>query len=1036
MAALRTLVRFCLRYRYAVVLVAAGLCILAFFDVRNTAVRVFPSFEPPVVKVITRVPGLSPRGIELSVTDMLEQGLTGLSGLRATVSRSQPGVSIITLIFRSHTRVALDRKAVAARLSELTPTLPPEAVPHIERLTSMVGVAAEIGVLGTGISPLTVGRLVETRIVPELEATAGVAKVDVYGAATPVIAVEPHVSAMLATGIGWGHLAKAAHQASAVLGLGAVTSPNQRILVEGHGQTLTSAALADSVIGQHDGRPLTMGMVARVVTTAAPRVGAALIGNRPGVVLVVWAQHGAATSAVAARVQRKVRRLRMELRGRHILIRSHAFVPAAFSRVAVANVLRLVLLGAVGILLILALALRDWRMIAVAYMPIIVSVLGTLAALHFSGVPLNTLGLSGLAIALAEIVHDSVADGITIQRRLLQEPGADSVPRKLQVIGDAAVAIRSKAVICALVTSILFVPIVLLPGFPGELFGPVAITYIIAIVTSVAVNLAFSPALAGILLADVGPGRAPPDPPRAVRRLYQWLIQPAKLLMWVEAGIAAVLFAVIAGSIPFLRVGLLPTFSQRALVVHLRTAPGTSLGQTERIVGAYVARLRGLPGVQHVIALVGRGRPSDHSTDVNRAALDVTTASNAPQAIHSMEAAIMRALACPPALDCAVSTFMDERMRRTLPGYTAPLAMSLTGVAGAAIRTEAVRLEREIRRMPSVRKATLDPTLRRRTIIRIRPERSAMAQYGVTSRAVLSTVAAAYPGRRVASVYVRDYREPVELLATRRERGDAMALERTPIRADDGRLVPLELVARVGFRRAVGTIAQKDGERVQRLLVWPRRGYTVPGVRRRIAGLAGARGSAMAPTVSFTGISQVVSRAARAVIVRAAIALMVVVFLLWVLLTEARAVAMLSLGLPVAVSGGIAMIWLFLHGTANFAVLIGLVALFGIALRNGLLLVFYYRTLSPGGESGITVEKARAIAVEMLPVVLVTASVAIMGLLPLAVYGGTAGDEIAGPLAVVIIGGLGTGAILTALALPRMLPRILHVGRMRRREDV
>lgn len=1036
MVALRTLVRFCLRYRYAVVLVVVGLCVLAFFDVRNTAVRVFPSFEPPVVKVITRVPGLSPHGIELSVTDMLEQGLTGLSGLRATQSRSEPGVSIITLIFRSHTRVALDRKAVAARLSELSATLPPGAVAHIERLTSMMGVAVELGVVGHGISPLTVGRLVETRIVPQLEATAGVAKVDVYGAATPVIAVEPHAAAMLASGVGWGSLAKAADQASAVLGLGAVTSPNQRVLLEGHGQTLTSTALADSVIDEHDGRPLTIGMVARVLTTAAPRVGAALIGTRPGVVLVIWAQHGAGTAALAARVQRKVRRLRQALRGRHIRIRSHVFAPAAFSRIAVANVLRLVLLGAVGVLVILVLALRDWRMIALAYTPIIVAVLGTLAVLHLADVPLNTLGLSGLAIALAEIVHDSVADGMTIQRRLLQEAGAHSVPHRLKVILDSAVAIRSKVVICALVTSILFAPIVLLPGFPGELFGPVAISYIIAIAMSVVVNLAFSPALAGILLADVGPGRAPPEPPRAVRGLYQWLIQPSKLLMWVQAGIAAMLFAVIVASVPFLRLGLLPTFSQPALVVHLRTAPGTSIGQTDRIVGAYVARLRGLSGVQHVIARVGRGRPSDHSTDVNRAVLDVTTDSSAPHAIQAMETAIMRTLACPRALDCAVSTFMDERMRRMLPGYTAPLVVSLTGAAGPLIRHEALRLDEEIRRMSAVRAVALRPTLRRRTIIRISPERSALAQYGVTSRAVLSTVAAAYRGRRVASVYVRDYREPVVLLARRRERGDAMALERTLIRADDGRLVRLGLLARVGFSRAAGTIAQLNGERVQRLLVWPRAGYGVEGVRRRIAQLTGVRGSARAPTVRFTGISQVVSRAVRAAVVRAGIALLIVVFLLWVLLTEARAVALLSLGLPVAISGGIALIWLDLHGSTNFAVLIGLVALFGIALRNGLLLVFHYRALSPGGESGMTVERALAIAVEMLPVVLITASVAIMGLLPLAVYSGTAGDEIAGPLAVVIIGGLGTGAILTALALPRILPQVLHAGRRRRREDI
>ncbi len=1036
MSALRTLVQFCLRYRYAVVLVVAGLCVLAFFDIRNTTVRAFPPFEPPVVKVITRVAGLTPHSVELSVTDTLERGLTGLSGLRATMSRSQPGVSIITLVFRSHTSVSQARKEVAGRLSELTPTLPPGAVARLERRTSMVGVAAEIGVLGNGISPLRVGRIVETQIVPELEATAGVAKVDAYGVATPMIAIEPHVSDLLATGIGFAQLAAAAHQASAVLALGAVSSPNQRLLLEGRGQTLTSGALAHSFLAERHGSPLTIGMVARVATTAPPRVGSALIGSRPGVVLVVWAQHGVATAVVAASIRHKVDRLRRELRGRHVRMLPAVFAPAAFSRLAVRNVLRLLMFGAAGILLVLVLSLRDWRMIAAAYAPIVVSVLGTLAVVHFEGFSLNTLGLAGLAIALAEIVHDSVADGITIRRKLGAQPGADSAARRLQLIAAAAVAMRAEVMICALVTSILFLPIVLLPGFLGELFGPIAITYITAIVISVAVNLLFSPALAGILLADFGIGRGPPEPPAIVRRFYAWLIGPAKAVMLVEGVIAAVLFVVIAASIPFLRIVLLPSFSQRALVLQLRTAPGTSLEQTDRVVRTYARKLRDLPGVVRVVALVGRGRPSDRATDVNRARLDITTSSDEPHATRAMQAAIMRTVACPPALDCSISTFIDHRFRRVLPDDTAPVVVALLGASGAALRHAAARLERAIHRMSSIRTVTLRPALARRTLIRIRPIRAVMAQYAVTSRRILSTVAAAYRGRRVASVYVRDYREPVELIATRRDRSDAIMVAKIPIRTGDGRLVPLGLVAHVSFTRAVGTIAQMNDQRVQRLLVWPRAGYSASDVRQRIASLAERWAREPGLTVRYAGISRLVLAAQRAVAIRAAIALLIVVFLLWVLLAQARAVAVLSLGLPVAVSGGIAMIWLFLHGAANFAALIGLIALFGIALRNGLLLVFHYRAQSSGGQSGLSAEEARRIAMEMLPVVLVSATVAVVGLLPLALYAGTAGDEIAGPLAMVIIGGLGTGAILTALALPRILPRILPVGHMRRSEDI
>lgn len=1033
--ALRALVRFCLRHRYGVVLVIAMLCALAFLQTRSTRVRVFPSFTPAVVKIITRVPGLMPRDIELAVTDVLEQGLTGVSGLRTTLSRSEPGVSIITLIFRSGTNVAVDRKAVAARLSELKTSFPGKAGPRIERSTSMVGIAAEVGVVGDGIPLRRVGELVERHIVPQLQATPGVSKVDVYGAAHPIIAIEPRVSAMLATGVGFASLANAARKATAVLGLGSVRSPNQRLLLDGHGQARTTRALADSVIGQRDGRPLTVGMVAQVRKATPPSVGAAMIGHQRGAVLVVWAKHGSATSAVAARVHRKVLRLQHDLRDRRIRILPDVFNPAAFSRAAVANVLRLVEAGAVAILILLIVALRDWRMIALAYTPIIVSVLGTLVTLHYGGVPLNTLGLSGLAIALAEIVHDAVADSITIQRRLLQTLADEAAPGRLQTILGVVVTVRRKVIVSAVVTSVLFLPVVVLPGVAGALFTPVAVTYITAIVISVIVSLVFSPALAGILLADVGPGRGPPLPPAPVRRLYELAIHPSKTVIVVEVIFAAVLFVAIAGSVPFLRTVFLPTFSQKTLTLHLQTTPGTSLSETEKVVSAYSTTLRSLPSVHRVVALIGRSRPSDHATDVNRATIDVTTNSKAPSATHAIEEKIRKALACPVAMDCRVTTFLDNRVHQALPSYTAPLVVLLTGTSGTTIREVAEGLSHKIRSMLSVRKVSVEPTLTRRTIIRIRPKRRPMAEYGITSHKILETVATAYRGRQVASVYERNYREPVDLITSGRTRANAVKVGRLPIRAEDGRLVPLGVVARVTFKHAVGTISETNRNRVQRLLIWPRYGSSVRDIERRISELLAADGGASGVSVSYTGTAHAVAQAAHGVIVRAAVALVVAVFLLWALLARARAVALLSFGLPVAVSGGIAMIWLFSHGTVNFAALIGLVALFGIALRNGLLLVFHYDMQSGIDETSVSLDQARKVALEMLPVVLITASAAIVGLLPLAIYAGTAGDELAGPLALVIIGGLGTGTILTALALPRILPLILEFRGKRRTPD-
>jgi CzcA family heavy metal efflux pump len=1020
---LPAIIRLSLRFRLVVVLAAAGVALLAAAALPNAHYGVFPEFSAPTVEIQTGVPGLGPREIELSVTDRLEQGLGGIPGVAAMRSQSSAGISVISLVFHGGTDVNLDRERVAGRLASLIASLPSGAQPVIMPMQSATGTAVEIGLDAPGMSLTRLSTITATVIRPALLAVPGVANVVVFGSVLPQLDIRLRPAALIDSGFGLAAVARAASRSSALLGGGFLDTGNQRIMLEAHGQAGDAAALADSLLGYRGATPVTLGDVAHVVAAAPPRYGAALVHGKPGLLLIVSSLYGANTLKVAGGAEAVLATLAPTLTRRGIHIDPQALAPANFVREALTNLGHVLLIGAVLILILLLLALRDWRIALISFVSIPMALLIATVVLRLLGITLNTMALAGLAIALGEVVDDAVIDIENINRRLIENRARENPAPALAVIMRGSVEVRSAIIFATLCVAVMFAPVIVLGGVAGRLFAPLGIAYLAAIFASLLVALTLTPALAALLLAHRRNGAAH-VPMAAARRAYAWVLDRTGGNGRFLLALPVLLVLAMAASLPFLHVRFLPEFREQDMIVHYLAAPGTSI-HTMLAIGRHVAaKLETLPEVGDVVEHIGRAALGNGHPDVNKAEVDITLSRRGNANTGASEKRILAAIDDVPGLRWWSNTFLTERIHETLSGFTAPLVISVYGSQFTDVSHDAARIARAIRALPGIDTAAVaaPPDT---PVLSITPDRDAMVRYGLTARSVLAAIRAAYVGDRVGQIYRGTLIEPIVVTMPLSVRADPASLSRLPVTNAQGHILLLGMVAKIRQTIAPALILHDAGRLVQVVTVQSAPGHSasvLTSVQRRISALHLTGDD----YVAYGGSAVAGAAAQRSLLVHAGSALVVILILLGLALREARAVLLMTLGLPFALAGGIASAWMFLGGGLSLGALVGLVTLFGLSLRNGLLLLIHYRRLVRQEDRPWNADTARRGALDRVPAILITATVTALGLIPLAIAAGSPGDEIEGPMAIVILGGLFTAAMLTLLVLPGLAARFLQ----------
>ena len=1019
---LAAVIRLSLRYRIVVVLAVAGLALLAAAGLPAAHYGVFPEFSSPSVQIQTNATGLDPREIELAVTDRLERGLGGMPGLATMRSQSSAGLSVINLVFHGGTNVDLDRERVAGRLASLTPTLPPGALPVIMPMQSATGTAVEIGLTAPGMAMTRLSRIAETLIRPALRAVPGVANVVVFGLELPQFEVRMRPSALIESGFGLDAAAKAAKAASGMLGGGFVDTGNQRLMIEAHGQARTTHALADALVGYRDGVPITLNDVAHITEAPPPRYGAALIHGKPGLLLIVSSLYGANTLKVADGARSVLDTLAPALRRDGIRVDPQALAPANFVRKALADLGHVLLIGAGLILVVLLVALRDWRIALISFVSIPVSLLVATLVLRGMGMTLDTMALAGLAIALGEVVDDAIVDIENINRRLIENRALDRPAPVLAVVMRGSMEVRGAVVFATLCVAVMFTPVLALGGVAGRLFAPLGIAYLSAVFASLAVALTLTPALAALLLTRRA--GAAHVPMAAARRFYGWLLERKMLRSGFLPLLAGMFVLAMAVSVPFLRTRFLPQFREQDMIVHYLAAPGTSIDTMLSIGRRVAAKLETLPEVADVVEHVGRAALGNGHPDVNKAEIDITLSKRGNAHTGRSEHKIMAAIDGAPGLRWWSNTFLTERIGETISGFTAPLVISVYGSKLADVSRDASRIVRRLRAVPGITAATVaaPPDTPALSIVL---RRRAMARLGVSAGSVLVAIRAAYVGERVGQVYRGTLVEPIVVTLPKSVRAEPASLGKLPVANAAGRIVPLGWVASIRQVTAPSLILHEGGRLAQVVTVQsaPGKGSSVfAAVRKRISTLRLNSGD----YVAYGGTAVAGAAARLTLLIRAVAAMAVVAVLLGLGLGNARSVMILVAGLPLSLAGGIAAAWIFLGGMLSLGAMVGLVTLFGLTLRNGLLLLIHYRRLVR--EEGLpwNADTARRGAMDRLPAIVLTASVAALGLVPLAIAAGSPGDEIEGPMAIVILGGLATATVLTLLLLPRLAARFIR----------
>jgi CzcA family heavy metal efflux pump len=1024
---LNGLVSFCLRHRGAVIALAAALVVAGVHAASRAPLDVLPDFAPPQAVVQCEAPGLSAEQVETLVTAPIEAALSGAGSLDAIRSQSIQGLSIVTSVFREGTDVHLARQLLSEQLAQVSL---PEGVerPKLAPLVSATMDLLKIGLLSEKLAPAELRAFAEWTIAPRMRAVPGVSSVTLFGGDVRQLHVELDPERLAATGVALEEVLEATRQATAVRGAGFVETPAQRLLVETKGQALTAEELGATLLAWRDGAsgasgPILLRDVADVVEGAMPRVGDCLIQGRPGVLVKLLSQYGANTLEVTRAAEAALADLEPSIRAAGIELFPRIHRPANFIESAVANLGHSLWIGAALVAVVLFLFLFDVRAAVISLTAIPLSLLAAVILLERLGLSLDTMTLGGLAIAVGEVVDDAIIDVENIVRRLRLNAAAASPRAPLRVVLDASLEVRRSVIHATFVVVLVFVPVITMSGLQGRFFAPLGIAYVLAVLASLAVALTVTPALALALLGRRKlAGGGTPRFVAALQRGYERVLRRTVGRPGLLGGLALVAVIAAALALPLLGGEFLPEFREGHFVLQLSMAPGGSIEELTRLGRRVSAALLADPRVATINQQVGRAELSEDPWGPHRSEFHVELARGLSPAEESDVAeSIRELLGRIPGVQTEVLTFLGDRIGESISGETAEVVVSVFGerlerldaaAAGVARSLSSVRGAADVQRgvlpgMPAIE-------------VELRRER--LAALGFTPLQVLEAVQTAYQGRRLGQIHDGPRTFDVVALLPAARRADPESVAALPLRARDSTLVPLRELADVELGTGRAMLLREGGRRRQTVTC------NVEG--RDVASFVAEAKERVAEQVSLPagdylewgGAAEQQAAATRELLLKSALAGLGVILLLGTAFSGARNLAIVLANLPLAFVGGVVAA-LVTGGTLSMGSLVGFVTLFGVTMRNSIMLVSHFEHLV--AVEGVTSRLEATIrgSTERLVPILATATVTALGLLPIALFSGTAGREIEGPMAVVILGGLVSSTLLNLLLLPALALR-------------
>lgn len=1035
---LSRLIQFSLTHASLVLLAAGVLLTVVGLRLPQTPVDVFPELNAPTVVIMTESPGLAADEVEQYVTFPIESAVNGMPGVRRVRSSSAIGLSIAYVEFDWGTDIMTARQLVSERLDSVREDLPPDAHAAMTPITSITGEIMLLAVSSPGgeIDDMELRSYAEYDLRIKLLAIPGVSQISVIGGELPEYQVLVRQDELRLYDLTIDDVARAAGASHSTLSAGYLPNVDSLELpVRQSGRVRSVEDIAGTIIKYHDQFPLTIGDVAEVRLGPAPKRGTGADGGTPAVVMTVQKSPGTNTLAVTERIDAMLDELEPSLPD-GLQVNRQIFRQADFIDLSVTNVVHALRDAAIIVAIILVLFLMNARTTLITLTAIPLSLAAGVLVLDWLDQTINVMTLGGLAIAVGSLVDDAIIDVENVYRRLNQnaaKPKAEQRPR-LDVILDASNEIRPAMVFATVIIVLVFLPLMFLEGIEGRFFRPLGIAFGISIIASLLVALTVTPAMCRYLMKGKKAEAQETDTP-LVRKLKGFYLPTVRWALKRRSLVLGGAFAAACLSI-WLASGygrsFMPEFNEGTFTVGLYAPPGTSLHASDRMARAIEQQLLDIEGVRSVTRRTGRAERDEHAEPVSNSEIDITLDPEfAKQEVRQQVSAVLEKV---PGITTNIGQPIEHRLSHILSGTPAAIAINVYGDDLATLRLIAKEIEAAIKPLPGAR----DVAANREVMIQSLPveyRQADLAAHGLTPEAAAQQVRNAVFGVTVDEINqgVRRYDLAVRLQEDERDEMDD--LDQLILRGKSGTLARLHEVADIGPEMTSNLITRENAQRKAVVTLNVEEGYNLGDLIEEVRELVNPIIQKHGYTVNYGGQFEAQQNASRTILLFSGLVVILMLILLQLVIGSTRVALLVMVNLPLALIGGIVAIYLSespsligntlnLFGSGHYvapvisiASMVGFITLFGIAVRNGILLVNHYQHLVEHESHSMFDAIVQGSAQRLVPI-LMTALTAALAVLPIVLKGDRPGNEILAPLSVVILGGLLSSTFLNLIVVP------------------
>lgn len=1016
---LNGIIRFSLNNRM-VILVIAALCLVAgIYSTMHTEVDVFPDLNAPTVVVMTEAEGMAPEEVERLVTFPIETAVNGATNVRRVRSSSATGFSIVNIEFDWGTDIYKARQIVSEKIAMVGADLPENVGnPTLGPQASILGELMIIGLTADTTSMQDLRTIADWTIRPRLLSTGGVAQVAVMGGDIKEYQILMDPGKMRRHGVSMDEVIYAVKGMNQNASGGTLYEYGNEYIVRGLLSTNDIDEMKKAVVKtSENGLPITLDAIADVrIGPKTPVLGVASNDGKPAVLLTVTKQPNTNTLALTGRLDNALDELKANLPA-DVKINSQIFRQSRFIDSSIDNVKKSLIEGAIFVIIVLFIFLMNWRTTIISLISIPLSIVFSLLAIRWMGLTINTMSLGGIAIAIGSLVDDSIVDVENVFKRLRQNREKPENEREsvIKVVYEASKEVRMPMLNSTLIIIASFLPLFFLSGMEGRMLKPLGITFIISLMASTLVALTVTPVLSSFLLGSQNSDKTGKEPTlvRWLKKYYEkalnWSVGHKKsLLIGVGALLAAavVMFFTLGGS-------FLPAFNEGSFTISISTVPGISLEESDRMGRTAEELLLSIPEIKTVGRKTGRAELDEHAFGVNSSEFECPFELG-KKTRKQLTEEVRQKLAVLPGVNIEIGGPISHRIDAMLSGTKANIAIKLFGSDLNKMYEIGQKIKTSISGVEGIADINVEQQVERPEL-NITPKREMLARYGISLPEFADVVKVMMEGEVVSTVYEGNRSFDLTLKVNDDARSSIERISDLTIDTGDGKKVPLSYVADIKSSAGPNTI---NRENVSRKLV-----VSCNATGGELAKAVGAIREKIAENIElpegyhieYGGQFESEERASKTIALVSIFSIFIIFMLLYGEFKNISQSLVVLLNLPLALIGGVFAIF-FTDGILSIPAIIGFISLFGIATRNGMLLIDRYNVLASEGHSR---EEAVMIgSLDRLNPILMTAITSALALLPLALGGDLPGNEIQSPMAKVILGGLFSSTLLNGFVVP------------------